>query len=93
LIRGFDGSGTFPAFLKQTHGFIFGDANYGESIRVGGFRYDSLLLPAYGGGLSTDTQLLLRVPVRFNLELQKGTRRDLLGETRVFFTLEADSVL
>jgi hypothetical protein len=92
LLRSFRGVGTMPAFLKQTHGFFFGDANYVEDVQIGGLRYGSLLMPAWGLGVGTDTQMLLRLPLRFNVEFQRGTRPEVLGESRVFFTIEADSL-
>jgi Tol biopolymer transport system component len=92
LIRSFRGPGTIPAFIKQTHGFLFADANFAEDISVSGRRYSSLLMPAWGLGIGTDTQLLLRAPIRLNVEFQNGTRTEALGESRLFFTLEADSL-
>jgi hypothetical protein len=92
LIRSFRGRSTLPAFIKQTHGFVFADANFAENLLVAGQRYTSLLMPAWGLGIGTDTQLLLRAPIRFNVEFQNGTRTEALGESRVFFTLEADSL-
>jgi hypothetical protein len=92
LIRSFRGRSTLPAFIKQTHGFVFADANFAENLLVAGQRYTSLLMPAWGAGIGTDTQLLLRVPIRFNVEFQNGTRSEALGESRVFFTIEADSL-
>ncbi len=92
LIRSFRGKSTFPAFIKQTYGFLFADANFAENLLVSGRRYSSILMPAWGLGLGTDTQLLLRAPLRFNLEFQNGTRTEASGESRVFFTIEADSL-
>ncbi len=92
LIRSFRGKSTLPAFIKQTHGFLFADANFAEDLSVSGRRFSSLLMPAWGMGLGTDTQLLLRAPLRFNVEFQNGTRTDALGESRVFLTIEADSL-
>lgn len=92
LIRSFRGRSTLPAFIKQTHGFVFADANFAENLLVAGQRYNTLILPAWGLGIGTDTQLLLRAPIRFNVEFQNGTRTEALGESRVFFTIEADSL-
>lgn len=85
--RVFRGSGTLPAFLRQVHGFVFADMAYVQRV-VPGYYF----LPAFGGGVSFDTTLFLRAPVRFNLEYQHGTRKDLRGQQNVIVTIEADGL-
>jgi hypothetical protein len=88
LLRSYTGlGGTLPAFLKQTHGFIFAETAFVPR------KYNpDLFLPSFGGGLSAETTLLIRAPIRFNLEFQNGTRKDYGGESSLFFSIESDSL-
>ena len=88
LLRSYTGlGGTLPAFLKQTHGFVFAETAFVPR------KYNpDLFLPSFGGGLSAETTLLIRAPIRFNLEFQNGTRKDYGGESSLFFSIESDSL-
>ncbi len=88
LARTFSGlDGTTPVFWKQLHGFVFT-----EALFLQGLRGRQLVLPSFGGGLSLDTTLLLRVPIRFNVEYQQGTRTDFGGTSILFFSIEPGSL-
>ena len=79
---------TLPAFFNQIHGFVFGETAYVPVTRAAG----SLYLPSYGGGLSLDTTLLIRAPIRFTLEAQNGTNKSLGGDTLLFFSMQSASL-
>ena len=88
LAKAFSGpDGTAPLFWKQLHGFVFTEGLFLQSL--GGRQ---LLLPSFGGGVSLDTTLLLRVPIRFNAEYQQGTRNDYGGASIFFFSIEPGSL-
>lgn len=76
-----------PYFFEQAHAFVFFDTTYIPS-KI----YGNLFLPSYGAGVSFDTTLFLRVPVRFNLEMQNGTRKDFGGEQNFFVSIESDGL-
>ena len=80
-------SDTFPAFLKQMHGFVFADAAYIPSSR-----FKNLFLPSFGGGVSLDTTLLIRAPITFNFEVQNGTKKDFGGDELFFFSVQSASL-
>jgi hypothetical protein len=83
----FLGAGTFPAFIDQLSGFLYGETAYIPSVH-----YGNLFLPSFGGGLSLDTTLLIRAPVRFNLEVQNGTKKDFGGDTLYFLSIQSSSL-
>ncbi len=80
-------AGTAPLAFKQMHGFIFGESAYIPSSRLRNF-----FLPSFGGGISLDTILFVRAPVKFNLEAQSGTRKDYGGDTSLFVSIESGSL-
>jgi hypothetical protein len=82
--RIFRGPSTFPFFIEQAHGFMFVD-----TIFIPSARYGNLYLPAFGGGVSFDTKVLLHVPTRINFEMQNGTRKDWGGEQNFFLSIES----
>ncbi|NDG85173.1 MAG: hypothetical protein EBX52_09085, partial [Proteobacteria bacterium] len=87
--RTFSGAdGTTPVFFKQLHGFVFTEALFLQNLAG-----RQLALPSFGGGVSLDTTLLLRVPLRFNLEYQQGTRTDYGGTSILFFSIEPGSLI
>ena len=88
LLTPFRGSGTSAFFSKQLHGFVFGESAWIPTRTQG-----MLALPSFGGGLSLDTQVLIRAPIRFNLEVQSGTRKDYGGDTTTFLSIESDSLI
>jgi hypothetical protein len=51
------------------------------------------VLPSFGGGFSLDTTLLLRVPMRFNVEFQHGTRKDFGGASIFFLSVEPGALI
>jgi hypothetical protein len=77
---------TGPFFLKQLHGFIYGESGF---VPLSG---RNLFLPSFGGGLSADTEVLLHVPVTINIEVQNGTQTQYGGETLFFLSLQAGSL-
>jgi len=87
----FAGSGTLPVFLQQLYGFVFGET----AFIPGTVHFGDLYLPSYGGGVSMDTTLLSRVPVRFSLQVQNGTKREapFYGDTSFFLSVEGGSLL
>lgn len=87
LAQIFRGMGTLPFFLEQSHVFVFADGAYLNNV----FRGEQWL-PSFGGGLSLDSLVLLRLPIRFNVEYQQGTRTDLGGEQNIFVSLQSDGV-
>jgi hypothetical protein len=89
ISKSFSGlDGTTPVFWKQIHGFVFSEALYLRSLRG-----IDVVLPSFGGGLSLDTTLLLRVPVRFNIEFQQGTRKDFGGTSIFFLSIEPGALI
>jgi hypothetical protein len=88
LLKVFRGMGhTAPFFLNQFHGFIYGETAYIPSSRV-----KNLFLPSFGGGISADTQLFIRIPLTINLEVQNGTRKDYGGDTLFFVSFQGGSL-
>ena len=85
LARPFFGDDTLPFFIKQVHGFVFAETAFISSVYFP--RASNLYLPSFGGGISVDTTLLIRLPVTFNLEVQNGTRTDFGGDTQLFLSL------
>ena len=61
-----------PFFFQQVYGFVFGETAFIPNT----IHYGNLYLPSVGGGLSLDTSLLSRVPVRFSLQVENGMKRD-----------------
>ena len=82
--RGIDN--TAPLFLKQIHGFVYGESGY---VPLTG---RNLFLPSFGGGVSADTEILAHVPVTVNVEVQNGTQTQYGGETLFFLSLQAGSL-
>lgn len=81
LARIFSGlGGTFPGFLSQIHGFVFGETGFIPA----NIYHENYFLPSFGGGLNLDTTLLLDVPVSFTLQVQNGTNKDFGGDTIEF---------
>ena len=84
----FEGIGdTLPVFVKQLHGFVFADGAYIQS-----HRFNNPFLPSYGGGLSLDTTLLIRAPIKFNFEIQNGTKKEFGGDSQLFFSVQSPSL-
>ena len=83
----FGGYHTLPFFLKQVHGFTFV-----ETAFIPNTLYGSLFLPAFGGGISLDTTLFIRIPLTVSFEMQKGTRTDLGGDQTFFFSLASNGL-
>ncbi len=81
-------SDTTPAFFKQSHGFVFA-----ESVLFPQVDGASRVLPSVGLGLSIDTQLLLRLPLRFNLEFQEGLRKEFGGSSLLFLSIQAADLI
>jgi len=81
---------TLPFFLKQIHGFVFADTAFIPNVSYSNF--NNLYLPAFGGGISADTQLFIQVPVTVSLQVQNGTRKDIGGDTLFFFSLAGGSL-
>ncbi len=89
LNRSFFGlSDTTPVFFKQSHGFVFA-----ESVIFPRFDGTSKILSSVGLGLSIDTQLLLHLPLRFNLEFQEGLRKDFGGSSLLFFSIQSSPLI
>ncbi|MBU6154501.1 MAG: PD40 domain-containing protein [Bdellovibrionales bacterium] len=89
LSRFFFGLGdTTPAFFKQSHGFVFA-----ESVLFPQFNGSTRVLPSLGLGLSIDTQVLLQLPLRFNLEYQEGLRKEFGGSSLIFLSIQSASLI
>jgi Tol biopolymer transport system component len=89
ISKSFSGlDGTKPVFWSQIHGFVFSEALYLRSLRG-----TDVVLPSFGGGFSLDTTLLLRVPMRFNVEFQHGTRKDFGGASIFFLSVEPGALI
>ena len=79
IAKAFGGiSDTTPVFLKQVHGFVFGETLY---LTSGNF------LPSFGGGVTLDTQMLIQLPISIHLEFQNGTRKDFRGGSLLFLSI------
>jgi Tol biopolymer transport system component len=79
--------GTEPAFLKQIHGFLF--AECAAALRKVN---PAVFFPAFGAGATAETTLLIRLPVKFNLEYQKGTNTEYGGDSILFFSVTSDAL-
>jgi len=89
LLRNFFGlSDTSPVFFKQSHGFVFA-----ESVLFPQSSGETRILPSLGAGLSFDTQLLLQLPIRFNIEYQQGLRREFGGSSLLFLSIQAADLI
>jgi hypothetical protein len=76
---------TVPVFFKQMFVGVFGECAYRPYLTRAGGAY----LPSFGGSLSLDTTLLIRVPLRFIVEFQNGTNKDFGGGASGFFALSS----
>lgn len=78
---------TLPVFLKQMHGFVFGETAYIPSQR-----YGDLFLPSFGFGLNLETTLFIRAPVTFSAEMHNGTNKNFGGDQLFFFSITSDGL-
>ncbi len=83
----FYGPGTCPTFIKQLHGFVFGELGV---IPNGS---DPYTFPAAGGGVSLDTTLFVRLPITFTLQAQEGLKTNLGGGFQTIFGITSIPVL
>jgi len=77
-------SGSGPTFLKQAHGFVFGETTY---IPKKGKH-----LPSFGLGITADATLLWNVPFSISAEMQFGTNKQFGGDQLFFISFETASL-